>query len=123
MHEQRPLDLPAWGGRRRGAGRPPACDRDALPHAPREQFRPSQPVHVTLRVADHELRPINGMQAKAPGVAVVVGRVRANRRNGQYELHIARILSLKNWPGRRRAGRLNGAKRRDDGPPPDRRPR
>lgn len=51
MPEQQALRFRTWGGARRGAGRPAA--RAALPHEPREQVRPYQPVHVTLRVAAH----------------------------------------------------------------------
>lgn len=53
MSDQQALDLPAWGGSRRGAGRPSASEAPALPRARRERLRPYQPVHVTLRVADH----------------------------------------------------------------------
>jgi hypothetical protein len=42
-----------WGGRRDGSGRKPARERRAMRHRPREEFRPSEPVHVTQRMADH----------------------------------------------------------------------
>ncbi len=48
-----------------------------------------------------ELRLINGMQAKAPEVTVVIGKVRTNRRSEEYELHIVRVASLKNWDKRK----------------------
>lgn len=47
------LELPCWGGARRGAGRKPADGRTRVPHVRREEVRPSQPVHVSLRMADH----------------------------------------------------------------------
>jgi len=50
---QRELELKAWGGRRKGAGRPPAGERAAAPHDARAPLRPWQPVHVTLRMAPH----------------------------------------------------------------------
>lgn len=53
MGEQRSFEPRAWGGKRRGAGRPPASGRDALPHVTREAFRRPLPVHVTLRFAEH----------------------------------------------------------------------
>lgn len=41
------------GGKRRGAGRPAKGPRPSQPHKRRTRFRPTEPVHVTLRVADH----------------------------------------------------------------------
>ena len=47
---QLPLPLPvAWGGRRRGAGRPRRSD-ESVPHAARPVITARTPVHVTLRV-------------------------------------------------------------------------
>jgi REP element-mobilizing transposase RayT len=49
---RRQLELPVpptWGGRRRGAGRPPTGSRPGLPHDPREEHEARCPVHVTLR--------------------------------------------------------------------------
>jgi REP element-mobilizing transposase RayT len=51
--QQQSFELRTWGGRRRGAGRPAARTEPALPHGKREEVRPYQPVHVTLRFADH----------------------------------------------------------------------
>lgn len=51
--EQRSLDLRTWGGARQGAGRRPSRPDSRLPHAPRIEVRPYQPVHVTLRMAEH----------------------------------------------------------------------
>jgi hypothetical protein len=50
---QTSLALRTWGGRRKGAGRPPAGERAAAPHDARAPLRPWQPVHVTLRMAPH----------------------------------------------------------------------
>lgn len=50
---QQVLALPAWGGRRRGAGRKPAGERPRVRHVARGQIRPYQPVHVTFRMAEH----------------------------------------------------------------------
>ncbi len=41
------------GGARAGAGRKSTRDRPAIPHRVREEVRPYQPVHVTLRMAPH----------------------------------------------------------------------
>lgn len=48
------------------------------------------------------LRLINGMQSKAPEVTVLVGKIQTDRRNGEYQLHIAKVLGHKNWDKRRR---------------------
>jgi REP-associated tyrosine transposase len=53
MAEQQEFVLRSWGGKRPGAGRPRASERARLSHEAREPFRPSQPVHVTLRMAEH----------------------------------------------------------------------
>ena len=45
------LELPCWGGARRGAGRKPTGERARAPHVKRDEVRPGQPVHVTFRVA------------------------------------------------------------------------
>jgi REP element-mobilizing transposase RayT len=52
MQQQQSLELKTWGGKRRGAGRKPRGARRSIPHTAREQVRPYQPVHVTLRVAE-----------------------------------------------------------------------
>lgn len=49
---QRSLSLPMRGGRRAGAGRPSARERPPVPHVKRDEVRPYQPVHVTLRVLE-----------------------------------------------------------------------
>src|SRR6266545_24822 len=50
---QQSFEFRTWGGRRAGAGRKTTRPRPALPHRTREDFRPYQPVHATLRMADH----------------------------------------------------------------------
>ena len=50
---QQAFEFRTWGGRRAGAGRKTSRPRAALPHRTREDFRPYQPVHVTLRMAEH----------------------------------------------------------------------
>ena len=55
MSKQLPLDLPKWGGRRKGAGRPrtrphPGLIGPGVPHLKRETFPARIPVHVTVRV-------------------------------------------------------------------------
>jgi hypothetical protein len=41
------------------------------------------------------------MQVKAPEITVLVRSVGENEREGCYELHISKIISLKNWNLRR----------------------
>lgn len=43
------------------------------------------------------LRIINGMDARAPELTVVVRRIRKNTRTGYYELVLGKIVSLKYW--------------------------
>ncbi len=50
---QQSFELETWGGKREGAGRPPALDHARRAHVRRETVRAHQPVHVTLRLADH----------------------------------------------------------------------
>jgi putative transposase len=50
---QEAFELRTWGGVRAGAGPKSSRDRAALPHRTRGEFKPYQPLHVTIRVADH----------------------------------------------------------------------
>lgn len=43
------------------------------------------------------LRLINGMDAKAPEVTVIVRRVRKNSRKGYFELHLGKLVKVRNW--------------------------
>ena len=43
------LELPTWGGKRKGAGRKPKGRKAGVPHEPRPHFSSRHPVHVTLR--------------------------------------------------------------------------
>ena len=47
------------------------------------------------------LRLINGMQAKAPEVTVLVQRIRKNTRSGNFELHTDRVVGLRHWDRKR----------------------
>jgi REP element-mobilizing transposase RayT len=49
---QQTFEFRTWGGRRDGSGRKASRSRPAIPHRVREEFRPYQPIHVTLRMAD-----------------------------------------------------------------------
>ena len=43
------------------------------------------------------LRLINGMQANAPEVTVVIQKIRENTGSGYFELAIGRIVQVKHW--------------------------
>ena len=56
VHKQ--LDLPTpptWGGKRKGAGRPPKGTRAGVPHASRPPHAARHPLHVTLRASRRDL--------------------------------------------------------------------
>ena len=48
-----------------------------------------------------QLRLINGMSASAPEVTVEITKVVRNTRSGTFNLHIGRIVQVKNWDRRR----------------------
>jgi hypothetical protein len=50
---QQELQFRSWGGARQGAGRKSVGARQRAPHAAREEVRPYQPVHVSMRMAPH----------------------------------------------------------------------
>jgi putative transposase len=47
---QEELTFRTWGGRRRGAGRPPRGRRSSEPHKKRPSFKATEPLHVNVRV-------------------------------------------------------------------------
>jgi REP element-mobilizing transposase RayT len=49
-HQQQELVFKTWGGKRKGAGRPPKGQRSSEPHKKRETFRATEPLHVNVRV-------------------------------------------------------------------------
>jgi REP element-mobilizing transposase RayT len=53
MKQSTALPLRSWGGKRRGAGRKPLGARGGVAHRAREPLRPSQPIHVSIRLAGH----------------------------------------------------------------------
>ncbi len=50
MSTQLTLRLLSWGGKRKGAGRPPKADRPGVSHLKRPTLTHHLPVHITLRV-------------------------------------------------------------------------
>ncbi|MGO9862309.1 MAG: hypothetical protein ACLPLR_01755 [Terriglobales bacterium] len=49
-----------------------------------------------------ELRLLNGMNPPVPEVTVLIHKITKDRRTGNYELHIKRVLGFKHWDKRRR---------------------
>ena len=77
MAKQLKLDLPEWGGRRDGAGRPrtrehPGLDRPGVPHLARPALSPRHPVHATLR-----MQPGIGYLRSQRRTAVILAALRA----------------------------------------------
>jgi hypothetical protein len=52
-----------------------------------------------------ELRLLNGMNPPVPEVTVLIHKVTKNRRAGEYELHIKKVLGFKHWDKRRQMPR------------------
>ncbi len=48
-----------------------------------------------------ELRLLNGMNPPVPEVTVLIHKITKDRRTGNYELHIKRVLGFKHWDKRR----------------------
>jgi len=48
-----------------------------------------------------ELRLLNGMNRPVPEVTVLIHKVTKDRRAGEYQLHIKKILGFKHWDKRR----------------------
>ncbi len=70
------FEFRTWGGVRRGAGPKRQRPRPGVPHRPRPELRPYQPVHVTLRVLEHvwNLRSERSFAIVHRAVAAIRGR-------------------------------------------------
>src|SRR5690242_9398679 len=55
------LPLKSWGGKRKGAGRPPVGTRAGVSHLRREKVSSSVPLHVTWKVR----RDVPGLRTQA----------------------------------------------------------
>jgi hypothetical protein len=49
-----------------------------------------------------ELRLINGMNRPVPEVTVLIHKIKKDRRAGEYQLHIKKVLRFKHWDKRRK---------------------
>jgi len=57
-----------------------------------------------------ELRLINGMRPFAPEVTVLIRRVTESKRDGEFRLHIGRILGWKNWDSKARVPKARSSR-------------
>ena len=75
-HVQVELEFKTWGGKRKGAGRPPKTYRSSERHIPRERFDRLTPVHVTLRLVHGfgTLRKRDTYKALRKATMAVLGR-------------------------------------------------
>jgi hypothetical protein len=48
-----------------------------------------------------ELRLLNGMNPPVPEVTVLIQKIVKDRRAGEYQLHIKKVLGFKHWDKRR----------------------
>jgi hypothetical protein len=48
-----------------------------------------------------ELRLLNGMNPPVPEVTVLIHKITKDRRAGEYQLHIKKVLRFKHWDKRR----------------------
>jgi hypothetical protein len=48
-----------------------------------------------------ELRLLNGMNPPVPEVTVLIHRITKDRREGEYKLHIKKVLNYRRWDKRR----------------------
>ena len=48
-----------------------------------------------------ELRLLNGMNPPVPEVTVLIHKIVTDRRGGEYQLHIKKVLGFKHWDKRR----------------------
>jgi putative transposase len=69
-------ELPSWGGKRKGAGRPPKNKRSSERHKQRPEIKAAHPLHVTLRVekAVGTLRRLSLYHAVRKALRSVLGR-------------------------------------------------
>jgi hypothetical protein len=69
------------------------------------QIKPYWTKRLKSVTTPFELRLLNGMNPPVPEVTVLIHKVTTNRRSGDYELHIKKILGYKHWDKRRQIPR------------------
>ena len=74
--KQLELDLPTWGGRRKGAGRKPTGSKAGVPHRALRPHLASHPLHVTLKLRKEYPRLRTGQLLKVLERCFVAGKDR-----------------------------------------------
>lgn len=77
------LEMNTWGGARVGAGRPAANERPEVAHVARRFGKPSQPVHVTLRLREG----LPSLRQPAPWAAIVALMIALRERTDFRVVH------------------------------------
>ena len=72
----------------------------------RIEYREIKPYWTKRLTSPFELRLINGMNPPVPEVTVLIRKVRMDRREGVYELHIKKVMGFKHWDRRRKIPKL-----------------
>lgn len=81
--KQLAMELPTWGGRRKGAGRKPKGRVALVSHAARPELDGRTPVHVVMRVRDD----VRSLRARATFLAILAAFAAAKERSGLRLVH------------------------------------
>jgi REP element-mobilizing transposase RayT len=84
-HVQVEMTFRTWGGARPGAGRPAKGPRSSERHVTRPALKASEPVHVTLRVADD----VRGLRKRHTYRAIRKATITTARREDFHLVHIS----------------------------------
>lgn len=77
------MELPTWGGRRKGAGRKPKGRVALVSHDARPELDGRTPVHVVMRVRDD----VRSLRARATFLAILAAFAAARERSGLRLIH------------------------------------
>ena len=77
------MDLPTWGGRRKGAGRKPKGRVALVSHAPRPELDGRTPVHVVMRVRSD----VRSLRSRATFLAILGAFAAGGERFGLRLIH------------------------------------
>ena len=84
-HVQVEMRFRTWGGARSGAGRPAKGPRPSERHQTRPALKPSEPVHVTLRVAED----LRGLRKRHAYKAIREATITTAKREDFHLVHIS----------------------------------
>src|SRR5512132_2400882 len=115
--KQLAMNLPTWGGRRKGAGRKPKGRVALVSHEARQELDGRTPVHVVMRVRDE----VRSLRARATFLAILAAFAAARERSGLRLTHLSRPRQPS--APHRRGRRSRGAYAPDPGPRDPPRPR